>query len=72
MLRQKPSHILPQNLKQSSFLYLINKSPCLNICTLKGTGMEIEKVMINDCVPVSKESSKFRIPTIYNFTVIYP
>ena len=35
---------------------------------LKGTVMQIEKAMIS----VSKISWKLRIPTIYNFTVIYP
>ena len=34
--------------------------------------MQIEKAMINDRLRVSKLSEKFRIPTIDNFTVIYP
>ena len=38
---------------------------------IKGTVMEIEKVQINDHLRVSKVSWKFRIPTIYNFAVIY-
>ena len=38
----------------------------------KGTVMQIEKARINDRLPVSKVSWKFRIPTIYNFAVIYP
>ena len=35
--------------------------------------MQIEKALINNdrlCVP--KVSLKFRIPTVYNFAVIYP
>ena len=39
---------------------------------LKGTVMQIEKALINDHLSVSKISWKLRIPTIYNFTVIYP
>ena len=38
---------------------------------LEGTVMQIEKVLINDRLRVSKVSWKFRIPTIYNFAVIY-
>ena len=38
----------------------------------KGTFVHIEKVLINDRVRVSKVSWKFRIPTFYNFAVIYP
>ena len=34
--------------------------------------MEIEKALINDRLGVSKVSWKFRIPTTYNFAVIYP
>ena len=34
--------------------------------------MQIEKALINDHLRVSKASSKFRIPTIHNFAVIYP
>ena len=33
--------------------------------------MQLEKVLINDRLRVSKVSWKFRIPTIYNFGVIY-
>ena len=32
--------------------------------------MEIEKVLINDRLLVSKVSLQFRIPTVYNFAVI--
>ena len=39
--------------------------------TIKGTIMQIEKGHINDCLHISKVSRKFRIPTIYNFSVIY-
>ena len=38
----------------------------------KGTIMQIEKAKINDGLSVSKVSWKFRIPTVYNFGVIYP
>ena len=38
--------------------------------TLKGTVMQIKKAMINDRLPVSKVSWRFRIPTIYNFAQI--
>ena len=34
--------------------------------------MQIGKALINDRLSVSKVSWKFRIPTIYNFVVIYP
>ena len=33
--------------------------------------MQIEKALINDRLHVSKVSWQFRIPTIYNFAVIY-
>ena len=39
---------------------------------IKGTIMQIEKALINDCLCVSKVSWKFHIPTIDNFAVIYP
>ena len=38
----------------------------------KGTVMQIEKALINDPLRVPELSWKFRIPTIYNFVVIYP
>ena len=34
--------------------------------------MKIDKALINDRLSVSKVSWNFRIPTIYNFAVIYP
>ena len=34
--------------------------------------MQIEKALINDGLRVTKGSWEFRIPTIYNFAVIYP
>ena len=34
--------------------------------------MQIEKVLINDRLGVSKACWKFRIPTNYNFAAIYP
>ena len=39
---------------------------------IKGRVMQIEKALINDCLCVLKVSSKFRIPAIYSFAVIYP
>ena len=39
---------------------------------LKGTVMQIAKALINDRLRDSKVFIKFRIPTIYNFPVIYP
>ena len=40
--------------------------------SVKLTVMQIEKALINNRLGVSKVSGKFRIPTIYNHTVIYP
>ena len=37
----------------------------------EGTTMQIEKALINDCLRISKVSSKFRFLTIYNFAVVY-
>ena len=34
--------------------------------------MQIEKALINDRLRVSEVSRKLRIPTIYDFAVIYP
>ena len=34
--------------------------------------MQIEKALINDRLRVSNISWKFRIPTLYNFAVVYP
>ena len=34
--------------------------------------MQIEKAVITDRLRVSKLFRKFRIPTMYNFAVIYP
>ena len=36
------------------------------------TVMQIEKALINNHLRVSKVPRKCRIPTIYNFAVIYP
>ena len=33
--------------------------------------MQIGKALINDRLSVSKVSWKFRVPTVYNFAVIY-
>ena len=46
--------------------------PIPQIIYVKGTVMQTEKPLINDCLPVSKKSLKFLTPTIYNFAVIYP
>ena len=34
--------------------------------------MQIEKTLINDHLRVSKVSGELRIPTVYNFAVIFP
>ena len=34
--------------------------------------MQIEKSLINDRLRFSRAHEKFRIPSIYNFAVIYP
>ena len=39
---------------------------------IKGTLIQIEKALINDCLRVPKVSWKSRFPTISNFAVIYP
>ena len=44
----------------------------LHSVMLKGRVVQIEKAQINNHLRVSKVSWKFRIPTIYNFAVIYP
>ena len=38
---------------------------------IKGTIMQIEEGLRNDRLNVSKVYWKFRIPTVYNFAVIY-
>ena len=43
-----------------------------NSTNLKGTVMQIEKALIIDGLRISTATWKFRIPTIYNFSVIYP
>ena len=50
----------------------VNGLEFLDLFNVKGRVMQIEKVLINDRLRVSKVSSKFRIPTIYNFVVTYP
>ena len=40
--------------------------------SFKTTVMQSEKALTNDRVSVLKVSREFRIPTIYNFAVIYP
>ena len=39
---------------------------------VKGTVMQLEKVLLNYRLRVSNVFWKFRIPTIFNFAVIYP
>ena len=39
---------------------------------IKGKFMQIKNEIMNNCLRVSKVSWNFRIPTIYNFAVIYP
>ena len=43
-----------------------------SLIIFKGTVMQIEKALINDCLRVSEVSKKIRIPTICGFVVIYP
>ena len=40
--------------------------------TVKGTFMQIEKLLINDCLCVLSVPWKFYILTIYSFVVIHP
>ena len=42
------------------------------LSNIKFTVIQIEKVLINDRLRISKVSWKFRTPTIYNFEVIDP
>ena len=55
-----------------SELYIIRIGKHGGACIIKGTVMQIEYALINDCLHVSKVSWKFCTPTIYNFAVIYP
>ena len=48
-----------------------HRSQIKSFNNIKGTSMQIEKVLINDRLRVSKVSGKFRTPTIYNFAVIH-
>ena len=50
---------------------LCNKSAA-QLNTLKATVMQTEEALINDGLPVSKLSLKFRSRTSHNFAVIYP
>ena len=51
---------------------IIRKFSKVNSRKLKGTVLQIEKALINDCLLVSKASWKCCIPTINNFAGIYP
>ena len=42
------------------------------IVNFKGTVTQIEKTLINERLSILKVFWKFRVPTIYNFAVIYP
>ena len=61
------------------YIHSVHKSSILSFSdefwdlspNIKGTVMQIKKALINDHLRVSKVSWKFRIPTIYNFAVIY-
>ena len=45
---------------------------CIILKVTKGTVMQIEKAPIQDRLCISKASWKFRISTIYSFSIIYP
>ena len=55
--------------KMQLFVTTINGFQTL---TIKDKVMRTEKALINDRLPVSKVSREFRIPAMYNFTVVYP
>ena len=44
----------------------------LKLPQLKGTVKKKKKALLNDRLSVLNVSGKFRIPSIYNFPVIYP
>ena len=57
------------------FLYKVLKSKQIFFGyqrDIKGAVMQIKKLLINDRLRVSKVSRKFRIPTVYNFAIVYP
>ena len=58
--------------KNAWTLWRLNVCIMLRVESFKGTVMQIQKALINDCLRVSKVSWKFLIPTIDNFAVIYP
>ena len=53
-------------------LHKSNEMKISRYLSVKGTVIQIEKALINNCKRVSYVSRKFHIPTIYNFAVIYP
>ena len=53
-------------------LFLDNVKECRSLMAVKGTVMQTEKVLVNDCLHVSKVSWKFCIPIFFNFAVISP
>ena len=57
------------NSKCNSLNFQCKKQPSRGV--LKGTVMQIEKALINDRFHVLKAFSKFHIPAIHNFAVIY-
>ena len=58
--------------KAEDKLEMIHWNVRQSICDIKGTVMQIKKALKNNIFCVSKVSWKCCIPTIYNFTVIYP
>ena len=53
-------------------LFFDNVKECRSLMAVKGTVMQTEKVLVNDCLHVSKVSWKFCIPIFFNFAVISP
>ena len=66
-LSNSPAHFNPTQIER---IFVIQW--CVSNTQIKCTVMQTEKALINDRVCVSKMSWKFRIPTIYDFAVIYP
>ena len=55
-----------------SALCRIEATVYIGLQWVEGTAIQIEKALIDDRLRASKVSWKFRIPTVYNFAVIYP
>ena len=56
---------------RNSIFFMLSYASVIKLL-LKGTVMQTEKALMNVRLYVSKVSWKFRIPTMYNFAVIYP